>query len=71
MYRRAADGTGEAERLMDENAFPYTISPDGTRLVLRVNGLDGTLDLVMTTGDGDVEPLLATGVYGTERRDLA
>ena len=63
VYRRAADGTGEAERLTDEDApFPYTISPDGARLVMRVNGLEGSLDLVITTvnGDADIEPLLST-----------
>ena len=64
VYRRAADGTGEAELLTNENARPYTMSADGTQLVLRVNGVGGPadIDLVITTvtGDSDVEPLLAT-----------
>ena len=63
VFRRAFDGTGEPERLTNGlNPFPYTISPDGTHMVLRVPGTNNSLDLV-TTGlsvDADVEPLLTT-----------
>ena len=38
-YRRAADGTGEAEQLTTGlDPYPYAISPDGTQMVSRVAG---------------------------------
>ena len=65
LYRKAVDGTGVVERLSesDDTHFPFTVTPDGTRLVLgERSGVSGVLDLAVLTLDGDsaVEPLLDT-----------
>ena len=63
LYWQAADGTGAAERLVeDQNPLaPYAVSPDGTRLVLGVGRTAvGLTDVGMLSLEGDrrVEPLL-------------
>ena len=66
MFRKAADGTGEAERLTTDEAdhFPISWSSDGTTLLF-VEGQQqqqGTFDMAVLTMDNDLasETLLAT-----------
>ena len=74
-YWVAADGSGEMERLAEYPNFlyPHTISPDGTRLVLRENVAVETQNLVMLTLDGDreVEPLLAADAIGERNAEIS
>ncbi len=44
LFWKAADGTGSAERLTDVAFFPFSVSPDGRRLV-------GTIQQAETTWD--------------------
>ena len=64
LFWKAADGTGEIERLTDSphTQFPYSFSPDGTRLVYRENHPDTGIDLGVLSMEGDrpMEALLAT-----------
>ena len=75
LFWKAADGTGEIERLTDSpharrraasgwpaTQFPYAFSPDGTRLVYRENHPDTGIDLGVLSMEGDrpMEALLAT-----------
>ena len=61
LYRKAADGTGEAERLTEQQQLlvPSSLSPDGSVLVYRTGGTSGN-DLGLTELDGhELRPLLA------------
>ena len=62
LYWRAADGTGAAERLTEDqnDLAPYAVSPDGTRLVLGLGGNLADVGMLSLEGDHRVEPLLAT-----------
>jgi serine/threonine-protein kinase len=54
IFRQAADGSGTAERLTDssESVLPYSISPDGTRLLLRRIGSSSGPDLAILNLSG-------------------
>ena len=63
LYRKAVDGTGVVERLSesDEEHYPQSVTPDGTRLVfLEISGESRSFDFAVLTLDGEpaVEPLL-------------
>jgi serine/threonine-protein kinase len=47
LFRRAADGTGSVDRLTESRRiqFPYSVSPDGTRLVFREDDPETGLDI--------------------------
>ena len=62
LFWKAADGTGEVERLTDgpNTQFPHAFSPDGTRLVYRESAETLDLGLLSVEGDRPMEPLLAT-----------
>ena len=49
LFRRAADGTGPVDRLTESRKiqFPYSISPDGTRLVFREDDPETGLDIAI------------------------
>jgi eukaryotic-like serine/threonine-protein kinase len=59
LYRQAADGTGSVERLTTTGnpQFPFSITPDGTRLLLG--------EVAPSTG-ADVRQLVLTGEHKTE-----
>ena len=66
LYRRAVDGTGVAEQLFESpnRLVPYTMTPDGTRLVfVEAGGGPSRVGLGVLTLDGTptAEPLLRTG----------
>ena len=66
LYRRAVDGTGVAEQLFESpnRLIPYTMTPDGTRLVFLDVGLGSTdmgLGVLTLDGTPTAEPLLRTG----------
>ena len=75
LYWRAADGTGTVERLTESSnaQVPYTVSPDGTRLVFGENSPDTGADLHVIALDDvkRVEPLSRERVQRAKRRDLA
>jgi serine/threonine-protein kinase len=62
LFWQAADGAGPAERLTEAQniQLPYSVSPDGNRIVFRTN--TGTSDLaILTLGQNRrVEPLIQT-----------
>ncbi len=55
LYWRAADGTGEVERLTESpiRHAAHSISPDGTRLVMYETAPNGTFDLFVVRLDED------------------
>ena len=59
LFWKAADGTGEVERLTESpnGQLPYWFSPEGTRLVYLT---EGDLRVLSLEGDRPTEPLLAT-----------
>ena len=70
LFWQAADGTGNAHALTDRGGvqFPTSVSPDGTRLVLREGTPGGTsVDLMKLAlgGNGSVEPLIRTAFRET------
>ena len=64
LFRKAADGTGEAQRLTTGEAdqFPTSWSPDGTTLAFSERQPRGTRDIAVLTMDNDLasETLLVT-----------
>ena len=72
-YWVAADGTGTAERLAENPNFlyPHTISPDGTRLVMR-EGVDPA-NLVVMTLDGErrIEPLISAEAFSERNAEIS
>jgi serine/threonine-protein kinase len=62
LYWQAADGTGTAERLAEGTGAPYPVAPDGTRLVLRMDGAGTGVDLAVLALDGkrQITPLIRT-----------
>ena len=64
LFWQAADGTGAAEQLTKSpiNQSPYTISPDGTRLVFRSDELKTGSDLLALTlnKEHQIQPLVQT-----------
>ena len=67
LFWRSADGAGAAEQLTDnpsEQAYPNSITPDGTQLVFyrfaSSEGIDMDLHVLSMTGEPSPEPLLAT-----------
>jgi len=64
LFWRAADGTGSVDRLTESRKiqFPYSISPDGTRVVFREDDPETGLDIAMTslTGEAKPAPLIRT-----------
>ena len=65
IYQKAADGTGETQRLTTDEAdhFPFSWSSDGTTLLF-VEGQQETLDLAVLTMDNDLEFSGATAPAG-------
>ena len=59
LYARAADGTGDVERLSETAGPPQSISPDGKQIVFQPDA-DGGADLHVLSldGDGSFEPLV-------------
>jgi len=64
LFWRAADGTGSVDRLTESRKiqFPYSISPDGTRVVFREDDPETGLDIAMTSlrGEPATAPLIRT-----------
>ena len=60
LYARAADGTGNVERLSETTGRPQSISPDGKQIVFSREDADGGADLHVLSLDGDrrSEPLV-------------
>jgi serine/threonine-protein kinase len=63
LYSQAADGTGVAEQLTksQNQVWPYSISPDGTRAVLNESGgnkKNSDLDVLVLDGKSRLEPLI-------------
>jgi len=73
LFRQAADGTGAVERLTttENNQFPFSISPDGKRLVLgEVSSQGSAADVSMLALDGPPQskPIVQTpfSEYGAQ-----
>ena len=62
MFWKAADGTGSSERLTDVAFFPFSVSPDGSRLVGAIEQAETDFDVVEVSLDGD--PALRPLVVG-------
>ena len=64
LFRRAADGTGSVDRLTESQKiqFPYSISPDGTRLVFREDDPETGLDIAIASLKDELptSPLIRT-----------
>jgi serine/threonine-protein kinase len=63
VFWQAADGTGAVDRLTDTvGTAPYGVTPDGMRLLLRVDGAGTGVDVMLLRLDGDREltPLIQT-----------
>ncbi len=64
IYTRSADGTGTATLVINalDNPAVNAVTPDGTRVIARVDGAERRRDLVTVLLDGDqaVEPLVST-----------
>jgi serine/threonine-protein kinase len=58
LYRMAADGTGAPERLTttDNNQFPFSVTPDGSRVILGEVAPQTQADVRMLALDGPVPP---------------
>jgi len=59
LWRRRADGTGSAERLMEgtRSQFPLAVTPDGTHLIFREDADDGN-HLAQLSLDGKSSPTI-------------
>ena len=62
LFWKAADGTGSVERLADVAFFPFSVSPDGLRLVGTIRQAETTWDVAEVSLDGD--PTLRPLVVG-------
>lgn len=61
VFWQAADGTGSPERLTDRsNVFPYSVSPDGSRAVLRDGNPPYNLAVLSLGAERKTEPLIHT-----------
>jgi Tol biopolymer transport system component len=65
LFRRAADGTGTVEQLIEERGIPYAVTPDGlifSQQQSRTGESEGAGDLMLLplVGDGRPQPLLQT-----------
>jgi serine/threonine-protein kinase len=68
LFRRAADGTGDTERLTHAAAarqVPYAVTPDGTGIIFREHSTDpsgdaGDIMLMSLTGRRESKPLVQT-----------
>ena len=78
VFRQAADGTGQAERLTDQRdsnsqVFPTSFSPDGTRLLVH-GDTDGSqnddISIVSLEAEGGVSPLLQT-TFGERNAEVS
>ena len=58
LYARAADGTGDVERLTESGGRPRSISPDGKRIVFTPSGGSNDLHVLSLDGDRGSEPLV-------------
>ena len=74
LYQRAADGTGDVERLTENptNQFPYAFTPDGTEIVFRQDSLDTGTDLMQVPlqPPGTPQPLVGT-MFSERNAELA
>ena len=74
-YWVAADGSGDVERLAEHPIplYPHTVSPDGTRLVLREGVQPPTQNLLMLTLDAEqrIEPLLAAETFAERNAEIS
>lgn len=62
LFWQAADGTGPAERLTEAHniQLPYSVSPDGNRIVFRTNTETSDLSILTLDQNRRVEPLIQT-----------
>jgi len=62
VFRQAADGTGSTEQLTKStnSLVPYSVSPDGSRVVLREGNGKYDLAVLLLGKDGRTEPLIRT-----------
>ena len=61
VFWQAADGTGSPERLTERsNVFPYSVSPDGSRAVLRDGNPPYNLAVLSLGAERTTQPLLHT-----------
>jgi len=62
LYWQDANGTGPAERLTESpnQSLPVSISPDGSRVVFRINATTQDMALLHLTGARRTEPLIQT-----------
>jgi serine/threonine-protein kinase len=61
VFWQAADGTGSPERLTERsNVFPYSVSPDGSRVVLRDGNPPYNLAVLSLGAERKTEPLIHT-----------
>jgi len=60
LFWKAADGTGSVERVTDVAFFPFSVSPDGRRLVGTIQQAETTWDVgeVSLEGDPTLRPLV-------------
>jgi hypothetical protein len=76
LFRRAADGTGTAEELIEERGLPYAVTPDGMSLIFSFSrqqprpGQPGDLMLLPLIGDRRPQPLLQTPYDELNARNL-
>jgi len=63
IFRKAADGSGEVERIagIERPMVPWSWSPDGSRIAVMVQNPDTNFDLALVSVEtGEVEPFLTT-----------
>jgi len=67
LFRRAADGTGTAEELIEERGLPYAVTPDARSLIFSSSRqqpgtpvIEGDLMLLPLMGERRPQPLLQT-----------
>ena len=73
LYWQAADGTGQAEHLLESknSQFPQAVSPDGTRLVFRENDPKTASDInMLSLGDRRATALLHTA-FAEQNADVS
>ena len=66
LFWKAADGTGSADRLTDVAFFPFSVSPDGRRLVGTIQQAETTWDIAEVSLEGD--PTLRPLVVGPQNQ---
>jgi WD40-like Beta Propeller Repeat len=77
LFRRAADGTGTAEQLIEERGLPYAVTPDARSLIFSSSRqqpgtpvTEGDLMLLPLMGERRPQPLLQTPYDELNARNL-